>query len=145
MELSKNEYIKLKQKEHYLNKYKNNNIKKKCLKKEINDKNEDNFKNIYYSACSRIRGTISKYNLNFKFSYKEMLGCNRQEFKEYIINSLLDDMTLENFGEWEMDHTIPISSFKFETQNEIKTCFNYKNIKPMWKSENRQKYNKIEN
>ena len=53
------------------------------------------------------------------------------------------EMNLNNFGEWEMDHTISISSFKFETLNEIKTCFNYKNIKPMLKAENRQKSNKI--
>ena len=42
-----------------------------------------------------------------------------------------------------MDHTIPISKFKFSNLNEIKTCFNYTNIKPMWKIDNRQKSNKI--
>ena len=70
-----------------------------------------------------------------------MLGCTRNEFKQYIIDNLLEDMTLENFGEWEMD--VPIASFKFESLDEIKTCFNYKNIKPMWKSDNRQKSDKI--
>jgi hypothetical protein len=143
MELNKEEYIKLKQKEYYINKYKKNNIKKKCIKKEINDKDNDDFKNIYFSACSRIRKSIIKYNLNIIFSYDEILGCNRNEFKEYILNNLSEGMNLNNFGEWEMDHTIPISSFKFETLNEIKTCFNYKNIKPMLKTENRQKSNKI--
>ena len=48
MELPKEEYIKLKQKEYYLNKYKKNNIHKKCIKKEINDKNDDNFKNKFF-------------------------------------------------------------------------------------------------
>jgi len=143
MELTKEEYIKLKQKDYYLNKYKKNNIKKKCIKKEIKDNNSDGMKNIYFSACARIRETFNKYNLNIKFSYSDMLGCNRNDFKEYIINNLLEGMTLENFGEWEMDHTIPISSFKFEILDEIKTCFNYKNIKPMWKSDNRHKFNKI--
>ena len=52
-------------------------------------------------------------------------------------------MTLDNFGEQEMDHTIPIASFKFESLDEIKSCFNYKNIKPMWKSDNRHKSDKI--
>lgn len=141
--MSKEEYIKLKQKEYYLNKYKKNNIKKNCKKKEINDNNDDNFKNIYFSACSRIRKSIAKYNLNIKFSYDEILGCNRNEFKEYILNNLLEGMTLDNFNEWEMDHTIPIASFKFESLDEIKSCFNYKNIKPMWKSDNRQKSDKI--
>jgi hypothetical protein len=143
MELSKEEYIKLKQKEYYLSKYKDNNIKKKVINKFYNDNNEDGMKNIYSAACSRIRETIKKYNLNIKFSYLDMLGCVRTEFKKYIIDNLLEGMTLENFGEWEMDHTIPISSFKFESMDEIKTCFNYKNIKPMWKSDNRHKSYKI--
>ncbi len=52
-------------------------------------------------------------------------------------------MTIDNFGDWEMDHTIPISSFKFEDINEIKECFNYNNIKPMWKSDNRYKSDKL--
>lgn len=69
MELSKEEYIKLKQKEYYLSKYKKNDAK---------------MKNIYSSACARIRETINKYNLNIKFSYFDMLGCTRNEFKQHI-------------------------------------------------------------
>ena len=115
MELSKEEYIKLKQKEYYINNYKKNNIKKKVIKKFYNDVNDDKMKNIYNSACSRIRETIKKYNLNIKLSYNDMLGCDRTEFKQYIINKLLEGMTLDNFGEWEMDHIIPISRFNFET------------------------------
>ena len=111
--------------------------------KKINDNNDDNFKFIYLSACTRIRKTIKKYNLNIIFSYDEMIGCNRNEFKNYIYNNLLEGMTLDNFGKWEMDHIIPISEFKVENLNEIKTCFNYTNIKPMWKIDNRQKSNKI--
>lgn len=143
MELSKEEYIKLKQKKYYLDKYKKNNIKQKTINKYNNDDNNDNFKYIYDAACSRIRKSITKYNLNIKFSYNEILGCDKSQFKEYILSNLLEEMTLENFGEWEMDHSIPISSFKFETLDDIKTCFNFNNIKPMWKSENRHKFNKI--
>ena len=143
MQLSKDDYLKLKQKEYYLNKYKKNNIKKKVINKFYNDNNDDKIKNIYSSACVRIRETINKYNLNIKFSYLDMLGCTRTEFKKYIMDNLLEGMSLDNFGEWEMDHTIPISSFKFESLDEIKTCFNFKNIKPMWKNDNRHKYNKI--
>jgi hypothetical protein len=143
MELTKEEYIKMKQKKYYLDKYKKNNIKQKTINKYFNDENDDNFKNIYDAACSRIRKSIIKYNLNIKFSYNEILGCNRDEFKEYILKNLSEEMTINNFGDWEMDHTIPISSFKFETIDEIKECFNYKNIKPMWKTENRYKSNKL--
>ena len=45
--LKQKEYIKLKQKEYYINIYKKNNIKKKVIKKFYNDDNEDDMKNIY--------------------------------------------------------------------------------------------------
>ena len=54
-------------------------------------------------------------------------------------------MTLQNFGEWEMDHTIPVASFKFEKLDDLKLCFNYKNVKPMWQSDNRHKSCKLLN
>ena len=60
MDLSKEEYIKLKQKQYYINNYKKDNIKKKVIKKLYNDNNNDGMKNIYSSACARIRETINK-------------------------------------------------------------------------------------
>jgi len=143
MELTKEEYIKKKQKEYYCNKYKNKDAQKKFVKKIINDTYKDNFISIYAASCQRIKKSILNYKLKLKFSYEEMLGCNKYEFKKYIINNLQEGMTLDNFGEWEMDHTIPISSFNFESLDEIKKCFNYNNIKPMWKHENRVKHAKI--
>jgi len=100
MELTKEEYIKKKQKEYYRNNYKNKDIQKKFVKKLINDKKEDNFIKIYHSACTRIKNVINDYKLKFKFSYEDMLGCNRYEFIEYIRNNLQEGMILDNFGEW---------------------------------------------
>ena len=143
MDLTREEYIKKKQKEYYCNKYKNKDIQKKFVKKLINDKREDYSIHIYNSACTRIKNAMNNYKLKFKFSYEEILGCNKNEFIKYITNNLQERMTLDNFGEWEMDHTIPISSFEFNSIEEIKKCFNYNNIKPMWKNENRVKFNKF--
>ena len=39
-----------------------------------------------------------------------MLECNRKELKEHIKNNLKENMTLDNFGDWEMDHKIPIQA-----------------------------------
>jgi hypothetical protein len=54
-------------------------------------------------------------------------------------------MTFDNYGEWELDHIYPISKFNLDDINEVKKCFNYKNIQPLWKLENIKKSNKIIN
>ena len=139
--LSKDEYIKNKQKEYYLEKYKKNNIAIKTKNKVINEIN-DGFKNIYDAAKCRIRTTILKYNVKIKFSYDELLGCEREEFKNYIISILKENMVFKNFNEWEMDHIKPISKFNLNSLDELYKCFNYKNIQLLWKHENRIKSNK---
>ena len=103
MELSHQEYIKMKQRKYYLDKYVKKDACKNFIKKRNNDKNEDNFKRIYYAACSRIKDTMIKNEFKIEFSYKEIFGCDRTEFKEYILNNLEEGMNLDNFGEWEMD------------------------------------------
>jgi|SRR5208282_94173 len=81
--------------------------------------------------------------LEFGMQYEEIIGCNKLDLEKYIANKLRDNMTFDNYGEWEIDHIIPVSSFDFNEKENIMICFNYKNLQPLWKTENRIKYNKI--
>jgi len=54
-----------------------------------------------------------------------------------------NDMTLENYGKWEVDHIMPVSSYDLKNNNKMMECFNYKNLQPLWKEENMAKSNKI--
>jgi len=58
---------------------------------------------------------------------------------------LKDGMTWENYGEWHVDHKLPLSSFTFKDMNdpEFKRCWALENLQPMWGSENISKYNHI--
>lgn len=70
-----------------------------------------------------------------------MLGCEITFFKEYIESLFEDGMSWDNHGEWELDHIIPCSSFNMNIKEDQKKCFHYTNIQPLWKTENRKKYN----
>ena len=45
-------------------------------------------------------------------------------------------MSWANWGEWQIDHIRPRSSFKM---SEIKECFSLSNLQPLWKRENARK------
>ena len=42
-----------------------------------------------------------------------------------------------------LDHIKPVSSFNLNNEDELQECFNYKNLQPLWREDNRRKSNKI--
>ena len=67
-----------------------------------------------------------------------ILGCQAQEFISYINSLLKDGMTPENYGEWQLDHIVPISSAK--TKEDVVRLCHYTNYQPLWKADNRKKW-----
>jgi len=140
---NKNEYISNKIKSYYKNKFKEKQIKMNMKNKNIKDHRKGGFYKVYNSIKNRIYRIFQQNNIAFNMTYLEILGCSLDRLEEHIINGFTEGMTIDNHGEWEVDHIIPISSFNFEDKKNITVCFNYKNLQPLWKSENRSKYNKI--
>jgi hypothetical protein len=141
--MNKDEYISNKIKTYYKNKHINKEINKNKAIKNINNRNKGGIYLIYDNLKNRIYKVIKENNLKFTFSYEEIFRCSIEELEIYLKNKLIDNMTFENYGEWEVDHIIPVSSFDFSKKENIFKCFNYKNLQPLWKNENRSKFNKI--
>ena len=72
------------------------------------------------------------------------MGCDSYYFKEYIEKLFIDGMNWENYGEWEIDHIIPLSKFNLDNNDELKKCCNYKNLQPLFISDNRKKGSKCD-
>lgn len=69
-----------------------------------------------------------------------LLGINKDEFIHHINKYLIEGMTKENFGtEWGLDHIVPVGLFDLNKQEDLKLCYNYNNIMPMFNSDNRVK------
>ena len=55
-----------------------------------------------HSIISRINKTMKKNRLDFKNKYEEIIGCNKDKLREYIIKKLENGMNLDNYGiDWE--------------------------------------------
>jgi hypothetical protein len=69
-----------------------------------------------------------------------LIGCDKESFVEHINKYLLDGMTFENFGKvWGLDHIVPVDLFNFDDLNDLKLCYNFLNIMPMFNDDNRLK------
>ena len=103
---------------------------------------------------SRFFKAINRYSKSK--SIIELLGCNVGEFKQYLEQQFLPEMTWVNYGKiWEIDHIKPCSSFDLTILEEQQECFHYSNLQPLFKTTeiaeqyssnqigNRNKLNKI--
>jgi hypothetical protein len=129
-------------KAYYIKKYYDK--KKDDEKKEFsinlrNRKYNDIKYRLWENLVSRINQSYKKYNITYKIDYKELIGCNEDEFFEYIKSLLTEEFTLENYSSWELDHKIGICNFDLINIEEAKKCFNYKNVIPLSFKDNRTK------
>jgi len=73
----------------------------------------------------------------------ELLGCSKEHLEHHLSAQFADGMTLENYGEWHVDHIQPIDSFDHNDPEQVKICWHYTNLQPLWGKDNIIKSNKI--
>lgn len=98
-----------------------------------------------FRISSRIRVIISKQikknNLKKSQKTEDIIGCSFEEFKIYLESKFDENMSWENYGEWHLDHIIPISYAK--TEDEIYELNHYTNFQPLWAKDNLSKGNRF--
>ena len=73
-----------------------------------------------------------------------IIGCSIKEFRDHIRVQFAPGMYWGNYGEWELDHIKPVSDFDLTDDAQLKQCYNYINLRPMWSTKNRVKHNRKE-
>ena len=75
----------------------------------------------------------------------DLFACSHSYFQRLIIHQLYGNMTIEIYGSlWQIDHCLPIASFSLLDENDMKKCFNWINLRPMYSKENNSKNDKID-
>lgn len=133
--LSKEEYKNKKIKEYYKNKSKD----KKIISAYYDKREEDPINKLINSLSKRAYKYYKENDLKREIKYSEILCCDKNILKVYIERQFEGNMNYENYGEWEIDHIKPVSLCDSNNIESIKEIFNYKNLRPLWKSDNRHK------
>jgi hypothetical protein len=116
-------------------------------KEHTNARDRERYKNDQQFRMKKIlRTRFNKTVTGKKISNSILvyLGVSLEYFLEWIEYQFDENMNWNNQGTyWDIDHVTPCSNFNFENDDEIKICFNWKNIRPCEKIENYKKNNKI--
>ena len=146
-----NEYM-----SEYMSEYKPRNPKKiikaspektECLKKYNREYHKNRRKTdplFKLEGALRTRIVYAFKAKGFKKEEKtvDLLGTDFNTASQHIESLFKEGMSWDNHGEWEIDHIKPFATAK--TEEDLKNLCHYKNLQPLWKSENRQKSGKFD-
>lgn len=123
----------------------NHNYKIKNRKKCTDYAREKRHNDPRYRLSSNLNSLIGQYTRGKGYkgdkSIREIIGCDIDFFIEHLKSRFIEGMTLENYGEWTIDHIIPISMAK--TDEDLERLNHYTNLQPLWASDNYRKSNKL--
>ncbi len=72
-------------------------------------------------------------------------GYSLQDLKTHLAALFQTGMNWENYGEWHLDHIIPLAVFSYDSvhHSEFKQCWAVDNLQPLWARDNMRKHASI--
>jgi predicted transcriptional regulator len=140
-------------KEHlnkYIKEYRENNVDKiRQIKRdyERNRKVNDPLYKLVANFRTAIWTVLKENRVDKNQSYFDVLQYTPEQLIVHLEKQFTEGITWENYGEWHVDHKLPISSFNIIEMgdSEFMKCWSLENLQPMWGEENIRKSNKIFN
>lgn len=90
---------------------------------------------------NRLYEVLKRYKFSKKSSIFKYLGCDVQFLKSHLESKFKENMSWDNYGEWHIDHIIPLSSA--QNEDELYKLCHYTNLQPLWAIENLKKSDKL--
>lgn len=75
---------------------------------------------------------------------RALCGCSLDDLRRHLASLFKPGMSWDNWGEWEIDHKRPVCTFDLMDGEQLKECFHFSNMQPLWKHENMAKGSKWE-
>ena len=128
--------------ENYMLEYREKNAEKIRKNRRVYEKfKKDNDPHYRLSCYTRTavytclkENNISKYKSTF-----DLLPFTLEELIYHLEKQFTKGMDWDNYGDWHLDHIIPMNSFDFDEGNSFTECWSLSNLQPLWGVENLSK------
>lgn len=119
-------------------------LNNKDLVREYNKKNIPLY-NIKYPWRKAIRtllySTLKRIGTKKESKTQDMLGYSAEDLKIHLESLFLEGMSWDNYGDWHIDHIIPV--FSFDKNIHVSIINSLSNLQPLWKFDNLSKGKKV--
>lgn len=124
--------------------YKNHRDRLIAVTAERRQAARDNKPNVRLRDSLRRRMNNALKNKQKHGSAIDDLGCSIEELMGYLESQFQPGMSWENYGQWHIDHIIPLSSYDLQDPTQLRKVCHFTNLQPLWAKENLEKGAKIE-
>ena len=66
----------------------------------------------------------------------ELVGCSREQLRVHLERHFCGHMSWENRHRWHIDHIRPCASFDLTDPDQVRQCFHFLNLRPIWAEDN---------
>lgn len=99
--------------------------------------------NLEHKLSEKIRGFVWRVSKGkTSESSRARIGYCPEKLKQRLECQFSKGMTWENYGEWEIDHKIPVSKFISRGETRVNIINALSNLQPLWREQNRSKGNR---
>ena len=114
-------------------------------KYERNRKTNDPLYKLISNFRTAIYQVLKENRVYKNKSYFDVLQYTPEQLISHLEKQFTSEMTWDNYGQWHVDHILPITSFNIIEMgdDEFMKCWGLNNLQPMWGVENIKKSNKL--
>lgn len=131
---NRSEYLRKQSEYQKVNSEKLNEYRRKYLKQR---RSKDKMFAIRLNMRARFKFELAKRGENKTTKVNYYLGCTWVFLRDYLAEKFVDGMSWENYGDWHVDHIIPLASAK--TKDQLIQLCHHSNLQPLWAFDNLSK------
>ena len=97
------------------------------------------------SLSGRVRDLLRRKGVVKEYVTLRYTGCSLKGLRRHLESKFTEVMSWGNYGRsgWHIDHILPCAAFDLTKEEHQMVCFNYRNLQPLWHTDNQEKGAKI--